>query len=203
MGKVHINSKTLESYVSIILQENTNIVGKELFDSDWLPLSTTYSFSKWCVNTAQTIKVHKRDIFLLLNKKVSILLSNLLNWRDQSYFEFFPSFFEDLVTKFKKSYMSIIFLFLRAPCFFVFSFSRFFSFEVLILHVWLFWTFPNLPNTKNQGRAKTKCITETRHARCLDQWSLCFTNNRTSALFRRFAGLFMIDWWVFRGMGLK
>ena len=34
MGKVHINSKTLESYVSIILQENTNIVGKELFDSD-------------------------------------------------------------------------------------------------------------------------------------------------------------------------
>ena len=37
MGKVHINSKTLESYVSIILQENTNIVGKELFDSDYLP----------------------------------------------------------------------------------------------------------------------------------------------------------------------
>ena len=35
MGKVHINSKTLESYVSIILQENTNIVGKELFDSDY------------------------------------------------------------------------------------------------------------------------------------------------------------------------
>ena len=35
VGKVHINSLTLESYISILLQENTSIVGKELFDSDY------------------------------------------------------------------------------------------------------------------------------------------------------------------------
>ena len=68
MGKVHINSITLESYISIILQENTNIIGKGLFDPDYCHYLPQYSFSKWCVNTAQTIKVHKRDIFLLLNK---------------------------------------------------------------------------------------------------------------------------------------
>ena len=45
VGKVHINSLTLESYISILLQENTSIVGKELFDSD-CQYPPQYSFSK-------------------------------------------------------------------------------------------------------------------------------------------------------------